>query len=338
MSEQHYKLISRDPIIYSINVRFKNLGDGVSYIYLIHDSDEWLMIDSGAPGERSASVIRDALLEIGVDMSKLKLFLTHQHFDHSGQVNQLLLSGTTIYGSHIGFEIRFEDRASKINELFYRRMLAMGSSPADAQAYEECNRETVFIDEDRFDIQYVQEGDTISVGDRTLTVYETPGHSPDSLVLFDADARVLFSGDHVLTVTTPAIDAFFTGEDSYAIYLESLEKMHGLDPELVLPGHGDPITQGFSDRIDRIIERKSERRREVLRAIAAHPYCTGETVARLCWKRIDPEQRYKLLALARYYMLLEAFVMIQTLVAHGIVQRLPLSDDGIYRLKAVSVF
>lgn len=338
MVEQHHKLISQDPEIHSINVRFKNLGDGVSNIYLVHDADEWLMIDSGAPGERSYEIVREALTAIGVDMSKLKLFLTHQHFDHSGQVNHLLLPGTPIYAARIGFEIRSDEQASKINELFYRRMLAMGASPADAQAYEACNRETVFLDEDRFAVRYVQEGDIISVGERDLKVFETPGHSPDSLVLFDPAARVLFSGDHVLSVTTPAIDAFFTGEDSYAIYLESLEKMHRLDPKLVLPGHGDPMTEGLSDRVDEIIAHKNERRREVLRAIAAHPYCTGETVARICWKRVDPDRWYKLPAVARYYMLLEAFVMIQTLVAHGIVQRLPLSDDGIYRLKAASVF
>lgn len=74
----------------------------------------------------------------------------------------------------------------------------------------------------------------------------------------------------------------------------------------------------------------------MLRAIAAHPYCMGETVARLCSKRPEPEQWYKLPAVARYYLLLETFVMIQTLVAQGVVQRMVLTDDGIYRLKAAS--
>lgn len=37
-------------------------------------------------------------------------------------------------------------------------------------------------------------------------------------------------------------------------------------------------------------------------------------------------------------MLLETFVMIQALVAKDIVQRLPLSDDGVYRLKAAGGF
>ena len=117
-----------------------------------------------------------------------------------------------------------------------------------------------------------------------------------------------------------------------------MKKVQKLKPRLVLPGHGSPIKEGFSDRINEIIDRKAERRREVLRAIAAHPYCMGETVARLCSKRPEPEQWYKLPAVARYYLLLETFVMIQTLVAQGIVQRMVLTDDGIYRLKAASGF
>ncbi len=338
MAEHHYRLLCQDPLIYSIHVRFKNLGDGISNIYLIHDADEWLMVDAGAPGKQSHAIITQALHEIGVNLSKLKLFLTHQHFDHSGQVNHILLPGTPLYGAAIGFETRTEPCAQQINELFFRRMLAMGSSPVDAQTYEACNRETIFIDRSRFAVTSVKEGDVITVGNRRLTVYETPGHSPDSLVLFDPQSHILFCGDHVLTITTPAIDAFFTGENSYALYLESLRKVKRLNPSLTLPGHGDPIVTEFNDRVEEIIERKSERRRDVLRTIAAHPYCIGETVAHLCSKRPDPNQWYKLPAVARYYMLLETFVMIQALVAEGIVQRLPLSDDGVYRLKAAGGF
>lgn len=128
MTRLHYRLLCQDPLIYSIHVRFKNLGDGISNIYLIHDEDEWLMIDAGAPGEQSYGIITRALQEIGVDMSKLKLFLTHQHFDHSGQVNNILLPHTPIYGAAIGFESRRPPLAQNINELFFRRMLAMGSS------------------------------------------------------------------------------------------------------------------------------------------------------------------------------------------------------------------
>lgn len=235
MTRLHYRLLCQDPLIYSIHVRFKNLGDGISNIYLIHDEDEWLMIDAGAPGEQSYGIITRALQEIGVDMSKLKLFLTHQHFDHSGQVNNILLPHTPIYGAAIGFESRRPPLAQNINELFFRRMLAMGSSPQDAQSYEACNRETVFINEARFNPIAVSEGDVITVGKRSLYVYETPGHSPDSLSLFDPDKSILFCGDHVLTITTPAIDAFFTGEDSYTIYLESLQKVKTLSPRFTLP-------------------------------------------------------------------------------------------------------
>lgn len=45
----------------------------------------------------------------------------------------------------------------------------------------------------------VQEGDTIDLGGRTVTVIDLPGHTPGSIGLLDHEARVLISGDTVQT-------------------------------------------------------------------------------------------------------------------------------------------
>jgi glyoxylase-like metal-dependent hydrolase (beta-lactamase superfamily II) len=41
----------------------------------------------------------------------------------------------------------------------------------------------------------LREGDHIDLGGTSLTVIDTPGHSPDSISLFDAKAGILFAGD-----------------------------------------------------------------------------------------------------------------------------------------------
>ena len=43
----------------------------------------------------------------------------------------------------------------------------------------------------------VQEGDVIELGQRTLRVWDTPGHSPCSISLFDDREGVLITGDLV---------------------------------------------------------------------------------------------------------------------------------------------
>lgn len=43
--------------------------------------------------------------------------------------------------------------------------------------------------------RHLDEGDVIDLGDKALTVYHLPGHSPGSIGLWDPSGRTLFSGD-----------------------------------------------------------------------------------------------------------------------------------------------
>ncbi|MEI7601741.1 MAG: MBL fold metallo-hydrolase [Aestuariivirga sp.] len=45
--------------------------------------------------------------------------------------------------------------------------------------------------------QLLRDGDTLNLGDRTLTVMHTPGHTRDCICLIDNDRRLLFTGDTV---------------------------------------------------------------------------------------------------------------------------------------------
>jgi len=50
---------------------------------------------------------------------------------------------------------------------------------------------------------HLDEGHSIDVGDYRLRPIETPGHSPCHVCLYEADKKILFSGDHVLLEITP---------------------------------------------------------------------------------------------------------------------------------------
>ena len=81
----------------------------------------------------------------------------------------------------------------------------------------------------------VVDGDRIELGDRTLIVMHTPGHTPDSICLYDEREGLLFTGD---TVLTGANLAQFNEADlaAYAASTRRLADMAG-DVSLVVPHH-----------------------------------------------------------------------------------------------------
>jgi glyoxylase-like metal-dependent hydrolase (beta-lactamase superfamily II) len=86
---------------------------------------------------------------------------------------------------------------------------------------------------------FVQGGDVIDLGGRTLSVIDLPGHTPGSIGLLDDEERALLSGDAVydgeLIDTLP--------ESDVATYVRTMERLRTLDVEVVYPGHGRPFSR-----------------------------------------------------------------------------------------------
>lgn len=104
----------------------------------------------------------------------------------------------------------------------------------------------------------IRDGDTIVLGAARLTVYETPGHTPES-VTYQLDDAALFTGDTLFlaAVGRPDLHADAAGAHikAHALY-HSLQRLLALPPEtLVLPGHtsapvafdGVPITATLAE-------------------------------------------------------------------------------------------
>jgi glyoxylase-like metal-dependent hydrolase (beta-lactamase superfamily II) len=70
----------------------------------------------------------------------------------------------------------------------------------------------------------IDEGDVLDLGDRTLEVLHTPGHSPGGISLWEAKTQTLFSGD--IIYDGPLIeDAYHSNLHDYAASLERLRKL-----------------------------------------------------------------------------------------------------------------
>lgn len=86
--------------------------------------------------------------------------------------------------------------------------------------------------------RFLSDGDVLQLGNETLTVIETPGHSKGSVCLCAKD--VLFSGDTLFYGSIGRTDFPDSSDEDMR---QSLQKLKTLDPNLVVyPGHGPATT------------------------------------------------------------------------------------------------
>ncbi len=84
----------------------------------------------------------------------------------------------------------------------------------------------------------LKEGD-ISVHGITLTILETPGHSPGSVSIYWKEQNVLFSGDLIFKEGVGRTDVPGGNGD---LLKKSIKRMEELNLEWLLPGHGEPVS------------------------------------------------------------------------------------------------
>lgn len=89
----------------------------------------------------------------------------------------------------------------------------------------------------------IQEGDTFTIGETTLTAIHTPGHSPGSTCFYAPDLGVLFSGDTLFNGGPGATGRSYS---SFETIVESIRTKLLVLPEatVVNTGHGDATTIG----------------------------------------------------------------------------------------------
>jgi glyoxylase-like metal-dependent hydrolase (beta-lactamase superfamily II) len=86
------------------------------------------------------------------------------------------------------------------------------------------------------------DGDTIRMGDEDFEVIHMPGHSSDSICLYNESEGVLFAGDSPLLIGS--------ADGTYeAAFLTALEKVCARDVRRIYFGHGNPLTENCNRRL-----------------------------------------------------------------------------------------
>lgn len=229
--------------------------------YLIKARGRFLIIDTGMNRDECRRAMLSDLAKLGVDLKRTDFFITHIHTDHCGLVANLATDTSTVY---------FNQKEASASS-FYEYWQAMkGHYRSGGFPEEELEKSLKYHpgyryeSEGRVDFSILKEGDTIEIGDYCFRCIETPGHSPGHMCLYEADKKILISGDHILLDITPNISLWAEDGNPLREYLASLDKVYALEVDLVLPGHRSIAT----DHRKRITELKHHHRARLSEILA----------------------------------------------------------------------
>jgi glyoxylase-like metal-dependent hydrolase (beta-lactamase superfamily II) len=83
--------------------------------------------------------------------------------------------------------------------------------------------------------EFIDERTEIVLDDRTFVLFPSrDSHSPGDLIMWSPSDRVLFGGDVIYSDRMPS-----TFDSNLAHWIETLDELVALNPEAVIPGHGD---------------------------------------------------------------------------------------------------
>jgi len=158
------------------------------------------------------------------------------------------------------------------------------------------------------------------------TVHEMPGHAPSHVCLFQAERRLLISGDHLLGRVSLYYDYGYT-PDPAGEFLHSLDVVEDLDARLCLAGHG----RTFADVQAHIAANRrlvAERVQKVLDVVTFDgPISAFDAVPRVYGEPMTP--------LTANWRLSEALCYLRHLEVTGRIQRVA-DDEGVERWQAAA--
>jgi len=178
--------------------------------------------------------------------------------------------------------------------------------------------------------RFLYGGEIISIVPYDLEVIWTPGHSPGHICLYEAENRLLFSGDHVLPLTTPNISYHIqSGDNPIGDYIYALSKLRHVQVEQVLPGH-EHIFTDLKGRIDKIAQHHLQREEEIRRAVEQEARNAYDISSRVSWDL--PGQSWEQFPpLHRRFAVTETIAHLEFMRQHGKVEKIFGQDFISYR-------
>ncbi|HEY2006878.1 MAG TPA: MBL fold metallo-hydrolase [Solirubrobacteraceae bacterium] len=210
--------------------------------WAIAAGDGVVMIDTGMHEPGSMAQLERAMDQVNLRPELVRLLAcTHAHSDHWGQAGPIVDRAGCEFLIHPKYDLMLKEGPEQARARRLEVARQSGVSEAGIAAYMERVKDLPsgvarVVKPDR----ELVPGVTIDTDLGSWSVHETPGHTPSHVCLFEAERRLLISGDHVLGRISLFFD-FGYSHDPVAEFLSSLDKVDRLDARLALSGHGKPF-------------------------------------------------------------------------------------------------
>ncbi len=180
--------------------------------FIVQSQAEAIIVDPGDEPERILRFIKD------INATPTRIVATHTHFDHVLGVDGVRKATKTPFMIHRDDLPMLESMQSRV-----RQFMGFESPPPPK------------VD------GYLKDGELLELGDETIRVLHTPGHSPGSISLV-GDGYVL-TGDALFNQSIGRTD--LPGGDLNTLVRSIMERLFKLeDDTTVYPGHGPETTIG----------------------------------------------------------------------------------------------
>jgi len=182
------------------------------------DSNKAAIVDPGGDIDRVLATLEEKGLELE------KILLTHAHIDHAGGTAELAAkTGVPIEGPHKG-------------DLFWIEGLAQQSAMFGFPSVEGFTPN-----------RWLDDGDTVTVGEQTLQVLHCPGHTPGHVVFYHQESQLAQVGDVLFQGSIGRTD--FPQGDHPTLINSIQKKLFPLGDEVsFIPGHGPMSTFGHEKK------------------------------------------------------------------------------------------
>jgi cyclase len=154
---------------------------------------------------------------------------------------------------------------------------------------------------------------SLRLGDKTLHLWHTPGHSPDTIVVQVEEDQVLFGSDTVMPIP------YFV-DGSLTDFMESLKQLRGLGFDTIIQGHGEVMLRGeveaklksdmtylekLQSAVDKALAAAENRQERALEAIKIESCGKSPVLLQGAVRQLHRQNVMSLAALRREQMLLQ---------------------------------
>ena len=201
-------------------------------IYLIDGGSEYALIDVGFLDELSD--VLELIRQMNFSLSGCKFIIaTHADADHT----QGLARAREVL---------------KCKVVAHPKSVAPLEEADELLTYARIDAQNIHIPMPKCKVDMtIDEGDVLTIGDRRLDVWSTPGHTAGQLAF--RMGNLLFSGDNIFRDGCVGVIDAHHGS-SLVDYIESLSRIRNSDVEYLLPSHG-PIFRKDNRLLDATIDR-----------------------------------------------------------------------------------